>query len=201
MLSLVSANITELKELNSEEDIIKNNLIKIQNYFSTLLFNYRILNESDFSEGTTENTISILNEILKFLKTGSFVLDNTIPTDWYVHTLLKLLKSVPEEYKENDFELIYKNLTDELNKSIKSLDFAELSRIFERLKYTERAFKNINLNLLAINEIETNNIIKNFAENHKLEVEIKWNLSNKKFEILRCNYGNDENQLLGEFFF
>ena len=196
-----SINIPELKELNSEEDIQKNNLIKIQNCLSTLLFNYRILNKSDFSEGTTENTISILNEILKFLKTGSFVLDNTIPTDWYVHTLLKLLKSVPEEYKENDFELIYKNLTDELNKSIKSLDFAELSRIFERLKYTERAFKNINLNLLAINEIETNNIIKNFAENHKLEVEIKWNLSNKKFEILRCNYGNDENQLLGEFFF
>ena len=193
-----SFNIPELKELSSEEDIQKNNLIKIQNCLSTLLFNYRILNKSDFSEGTSEDTINILNEILKFLKTGSFVLDNTIPTDWYVHTLIKLLKNVPEEYKKNDFELIYENLTKELNESIKSLDFAELSRIFERLKYTERAFKNINKNLLAINEIETNNIIKNFVENHKLEVEIKFNFTNRKFEIQRCNYGNNE-PILNEF--
>ena len=195
-----SLNIPELKELNSEEDIIKNNLIKIQNYFSTLLFNYRILNESDFSEGTTENTISILNEILKFLKTGSFVLDNTIPTDWYVHTLLKLLKTVPEEYKENDYELIYQTLIKNLNDSIKTLDFAELSQIFERLKYTERSFKNLNKNLISLNEIETNNIIKNFVENHKLQVEIKMNFQNRKFEITRYNQNQEDSQLLNEFF-
>ena len=197
--TMPSLNIPELKELNSEEDIIKNNLIKIENCFSTLLFNYRILNESDFSIGTTENTISILNEILKFLKTGSFVLDNTIPTDWYVHTLLKLLKIIPDKYKENDYELIYENLINNLNDSIKTLDFAELSQIFERLKYTERAFKNLNKNLISINEIETNNIIKNFVENHKLEVEIKMSFQNRKFEITRSNSNNEDSRIYEDF--
>ncbi len=72
-----------------------------------MLYNYRILYKSDFTEGTTTNTINILNELSKFLKTGSFVIDNSIPSEWYVNSLLNLLKNVPDEYKINDYEKIY----------------------------------------------------------------------------------------------
>ena len=46
---------------------------------------------------------------------------------------------------------------------IKTLDFEELSRIFERLKYIERGLQNIRLNLNAIYDLETNNLINEFV--------------------------------------
>ena len=183
--------IPEIKDIKTDEDFINNNLIKIQNFICKLLYNYRILNKSDFTEGTTTNTINILNELSKFLKTGSFVIDNSIPSEWYVNSLLKLLKNVPDEYKIDDYEKIYEKLTKDLNDSIKTLDFEELSRIFERLKYTERSLQNIRLNLNAIDDLETNNLINEFVENHPLEVSVNLNLTQKKFSIEKSNTGFD----------
>ena len=141
----------ELKEIKTDEDILNNNLIKIQNYFSKLLYNYRTLIYLDFSPGTTNDTISIINELIKYLKTGNFIIDNNIPSKKYKKSLLKLLKILPNNYKENDFELIYQKLINDLYNSIKLYDFELLSQIFERLKYTERAMNNINLTKIAFN--------------------------------------------------
>ena len=194
--------IPEIKDLKTDEDFTNNNLIKIQNFICKLLYNYRILYKSDFTEGTTTNTINILNELSKFLKTGSFVIDNSIPSEWYVNSLLKLLKTVPDEYKINDYEKIYVKLTNDLNDSIKTLDFEELSRIFERLKYTERSLQNISLNLKAIDELEINNLIKEFVENHPLQVQVMMSLSQKTFTIEKTRIGEYEKlQLLDDFLF
>ena len=194
--------IPEIKDIKTDEDFIKNKLIKIQNFICKILYNYRILNISDFTEGTTTNTINILNELSKFLKTGSFVIDNSIPSEWYVNSLLKLLKTVPDEYKINDYEKIYVKLTNDLNDSIKTLDFEELSRIFERLKYTERSLQNISLNLKAIDELEINNLIKEFVENHPLQVQVMMSLSQKTFTIEKTRIGEYEKlQLLDDFLF
>ncbi len=194
--------IPEIKDIKTDEDFIKNKLIKIQNFICKILYNYRILNISDFTEGTTTNTINILNELSKFLKTGSFVIDNSIPSEWYVNSLLKLLKTVPDEYKLNDYEKIYVKLTNDLNDSIKTLDFEELSRIFERLKYTERSLQNISLNLKAIDELEINNLIKEFVENHPLQVQVMMSLSQKTFTIEKTRIGEYEKlQLLDDFLF
>ena len=173
----------ELKEIKTDEDILNNNLIKIQNYFSKLLYNYRTLIYLDFSPGTTNDTISIINELIKYLKTGNFIIDNNIPSEWYAKSLLKLLKILPNNYKENDFELIYQKLINDLYNSIKLYDFELLSQIFERLKYTERAMNNINLTKIAFNEIEVNNLIKSFVETFPIEVEMKIKLSERYFEI------------------
>ena len=101
--------IPEIKDIKTDEDFINNNLIKIQNFICKLLYNYRILNKSDFTEGTTTNTINILNELSKFLKTGSFVIDNSIPSEWYVNSLLNLLKNIPDEYKKMIMRKYMKN--------------------------------------------------------------------------------------------
>ena len=66
-----------------------------------------------------------------------------------------------------------------------------MSRIFERLKYTERSLQNIRLNLNAIDDLETNNLINEFVENHPLEVSVNLNLTQKKFSIEKSNTGFD----------
>ena len=190
--------IPEIKDLKSEENIMKNNLIKIQNFLCKILYNYRILNLNDFSPGI-KDTKSILNELIKFLKTGTFVIDNSIPSNWYVNSLLKLLNILPEKYKENDFEIVYNNLTNDLISSIKTLDFELLSQIFERLKYTERAIKNFDLIKFAFNEISLNNIIKKFVETYNLPVEIITKLSHNYFDIKKTEVDKNEiNQLILE---
>ena len=70
-----------LKELDStekEEDIKKNNIIKVKNLLSGLLYNYRNLVKTDFDEGTTVNTNKILIELKKFMKSSNFVIDESI---------------------------------------------------------------------------------------------------------------------------
>ena len=194
--------IPELKNIKTDDDVLKNNIIKIQNCISKILYNYRNLNKMDFSEGTTINSINIFNELLKFLKIRSFVINNSIPTKWYIYSLLKLLKTIPKDYKENDYEKIYNILINNLNESIKNLDFEKLSQIFEKLKYTERYLQNLKLNLSAINELETTNLIKKFVENFPLEVEITYSIKKKKFQIEKSNYGiSNELQDLNDFLF
>ena len=190
--------IPEIKDLKTEENIMKNNLIKIQNFLCKILYNYRTLNLNDFSPGI-KDTKSILNELIKFLNTGTFVLDNSIPSYWYVNSLLKLLNILPENYKENDFEIIYNNLTNDLLSSIKTLDFELLSQIFERLKYTERAIKNFDLIKFSFNEISLNNIIKRFVETYNLPVEINIKLSQNYFDIKKTEIDKNEiNNILYE---
>ena len=191
--------IPEIKDLKTEENIMKNNLIKIQNFLCKILYNYRILNLNDFSIDKIKDTKNILNELIKFLKTGTFVLDNSIPSYWYVNSLLKLLNILPEKYKENDYEIIYNNLTKDLNSSIKTLDFELLSQIFERLKYTERSIKNFDFVKNTFNEISLNNIIKIFVETYNLPVEINIKLSQNYFDIKKTEIDKNEiNNLLYE---
>ena len=188
--------IPEIKNLKSDENIMKNNLIKIQNFLCKLLYNYRTLNISDFSDKNNLDTINILHELIKFLKTGSFVLDNSIPSEWYANSLLKLLNVLPEKYKENDFNIIYENLTNDLNNSIKTFDFESLSQIFEKLKYTERAMKKFDFIKRAFNEISMNNIIKKFVENNPLPVEIVTKISKNYFEIKKLEKGEIDNEIV-----
>ena len=56
-------SIKELKVIPDEESMIKNNIIKVKNFFCSLLYNYHKLAKTDFDEGTTDNTVSILNEL------------------------------------------------------------------------------------------------------------------------------------------
>ena len=185
-------SISEIKNIKNDDDVVKNNMIKIQNYISKILYNYSTLNKMDFSQEIKINTTNIFTELLKFLKIRCFVINNSIPTKWYIYSLLKLLKTIPKEYKKDDYEKIYNILINNISESIKSLNFEKLSLIFDKLKYTERILQNLKHNLYAINELETNNLIKDFVENYPLEVEIKYSIKRKSFEIEKSTQNQQE---------
>ena len=171
-------NFEEIQQIN-----IKNNIIKTKNFLSKLLYNYRYLNYSDFSEGTTSNIFSILTEFVKFLKTGIFVLDNRVPSEWYANSLQTLLQKIPDEYKENDYDKLYKELTNDIENSINQLDFKSLSIIFDRLKYSRRAYQNINDNKNILKEISQNKKLLEFINEKKIDMKFKIEMENKIIEI------------------
>ena len=65
--------IKEMRIFQNEKDNQINSIIRVKNYLSSLLYNYRPLVKTDFDEGTTQNTIKILNELKKFMKSSNFV--------------------------------------------------------------------------------------------------------------------------------
>ena len=53
-------SIKEIKNITDEETMMKNNIIKVKNFFFSLLYNYHKLVKTDFDEGTTDNTEKII---------------------------------------------------------------------------------------------------------------------------------------------
>ena len=116
-----------IKELKNKEMANQNNVIKAKNFISTILYNYRMLVKSDFGEGKTDNTNSILRELKFFMKSSNFLIDGNIPSEWYISALLEYLQKLPEKYKDNDYELLYKELKNELINSINLYNFNDMS--------------------------------------------------------------------------
>ena len=58
-------NLPELKNVGTKEEIMKNNVIKVKNFFSIILYNYRMLVKTDFEDRKIMDTISILKELKK----------------------------------------------------------------------------------------------------------------------------------------
>jgi hypothetical protein len=182
----------ELNEINDENDTIKNNIIKAKNYLSGLLYNCRDLEKSDFS--LQKNTLDILEEMRIYLKTSEFVIDNTLPYEWYINSLLECLKKIPQNLAENDFEKLYNELEEDINKSIQILDFYKMCDCFEKVKYVDKSIDFYKLANNNIKDIDINRKVKGVVLNNSAPVEMmfKYNFNNNH-NINNNNRNKNEN--------
>ena len=178
-------SIKELKKTETEEEINKNNIIKVKNFFANLLYNFRTLVKTDFDQGTISNTNLILQEIKKYIKSSDFVIDGSIPSEWYASSLLEYLKKLPEELSKNDFEELYKEMENDINNSIKELDFEALSVCLGKAKYAKRVKINYEQTYKHILNIDLNEKVQKIIEKEFIPVEIhyKYNKKEKEFFI------------------
>ena len=178
-------NLPELKDVGNEEEIMKNNVIKVKNCFSTILYNYRMLVKTDFDIDKTSNTISILKELKKFMKSSNNVIDGTFPSQWFVNSLLDYLNKIPDNLKENDYENLINEIQNDLIKAIKDLNFEDLSVLIDKIKFANRGkiyYENVN-NLII--DINLNKKAQTIVEKEIIEVEIlfRYNDKNKLLKI------------------
>ena len=173
-------NIKELKECKSEEDKTKNIVIKVKNFFSSLLCNYRSLVKTDFDKGTTYKTLDILKELKSFMKSSNFVIDGSIPSEWYVNSLIRYLKQLPQELVDNEYELLFKDLENDLNKSIKELDFETLSICLNKIKFIHKGIVFYENTKQILIDILLNNKVAKIVEKEEIKVEIKFKYDKKK---------------------
>ena len=182
-----------IKETNKQEEIkdddenIKNKIIKIKNFFSTILYNYRMLVKTDFEEDKLSNTIDILKELKKLMRSSNNMLIVNFPSQWYVDSLLDYLVKMPKEYLDNDFELLINDLQNDVNKSIKSINFEDLSILIDKMKFATRG-KNFYENVInLVLDMKMNKNAQNIVEKENLEIEIlyKYNDPKKDFKIYK----------------
>ena len=187
--------IKELKECKNEEDINKNIIIKVKNFISSLLCNYRQLVKTDFDEGTTNKTVDILNELKSFMKSSDFVIDGSIPSEWYVDSLIEYLKKLPDYLKNNEYELLFKDLENDLNKSIKELDFETLSICLNKIKYVHKGIIFYENTKRILIDISLNNKVAKIVEKAPIKVELKFYYNNKKKKFKIKTIGVKKKQL------
>ena len=185
--------IKELKNISNKEESIKNNIIKSKNYISGLLYNCRDLDSSS-SEFSSEKTLDILKEIKLFLKTSEFVIDNSLPYEWYVNSLLECLVYLPEQLIDNDYFLFYEEIKKDLNNSIKLFDFYKITDCFGKIMYIKNSIEFLNKAKNNINDITLNEKVKNLVENNYFEVEIKYNSNTFKIVQIKGSQNKEKNQ-------
>ena len=82
------------------------------------------------------DSFSIFKTFKNYIK-SDFVKDEKISIEWYLNTLLEYLIKIDNNLSKNDFELLYSELENDINKSINSFDFNLLSSILDKIKYAK----------------------------------------------------------------
>ena len=173
----------EIKNTKNSNDTPKLNVIKIKNFIYKLLNNYRTLVKTEFVEGSTNNTVKILKELKEYMKISNFVIDGNIPSQWYVDSLLEYLKKIPKDLEHNDYSNLYKEITTNVNASIKDLDFEALSVVLSTVKFAKRSaiyYKKMKASLI---DLELNEKVQNIIDTAQISVELEFEYSSKTKEL------------------
>lgn len=178
-------HIKEIEDPKTPDDIKNNIIIKVKNYISNSLFNYKLLEINDFEEGSINDTISIFKQLKRFMKSSNFVVDNSIPSMWYINSLLNHLNKLPEDYKKNDFNKLFEELKSDLEKNINSIDFQSLILFHNKLKFLSLSTKQYMKSKLLVQKIDINQIIKSHIEEEAIPVEVDFQYDDliKKLKI------------------
>ena len=197
----------EFTKIENEEQNSNNNIIKIKNFFFALLYHYPILIKNNFSEDRITNLTSLLRELKNnlYFNSSIYTAKQHIPFKWYIDSLIQYLPRISYNLKENDYEVLLKEIEEELKNSMKEYNYSELTELFEYIneikkeKYYYEQTKN------AILDIDLNKIVNSIIEREEIPVELIYNekeltiasIENKtkniKFPFLFSNKKKNEN--------
>ena len=176
-------NIKELENNETNEEIDKNYIIKVKNMICAILYDYIPLKNINLKENEKMDSFKIFKEFKKYIKLPNFIINENFPIEWYINTLLEYLKKIPKNLSENDFELLYKELEQDINNSIKSLNFDILSSLLDRFKLSKKIkIFNIQANK-KLSDIYLNDKVNYIIEYTKISVELYYNYNEKEKKI------------------
>ena len=196
----------EEKKISDKLDAIElaeNLIIKTKNLISSSLSNYRILEETNFGIINKENTFDILKKLKHFMKSTNYVVDEGIPSEWYIGLLLENLKKLPDEYKKNDFEKLYYELEKDIKKEIESHNFEQLSTIVAKMRFSKRRKDFYSRVKDVLIDINLNNKINHIIENDEINVKLyfKYSEGKKKLNIYKEDLSERQLEFLNSFVF
>ena len=170
---------------------VEKTIINVKNYLCSTLGNYRLLDISDFTQAKINNTISILEEIKNYITLPNFIINNnTIPSEWYINSLLDNLPLLENTYKENDFLKLYRELYENLSKGMEELNFYFLIILKNRIKFIDKAKDYYDKIEKCEKDISINENIKKMTENIFLPVEVQFRYDGDDNDIFKIKLSN-----------
>ena len=155
-------SLKELKTIETEEERVENNLIKVKNFLFALLYNHKILSKNEYNVENLSDLINILKELNAHssLNSSLYMDNNYIPLNWHLNSLLHYLPTLPDSYKENDYENLLNEIETDIQNSIKELDFEKLTIFIDYYKEAEKEEKISEKIKYILNDIELNKIVE-----------------------------------------
>ena len=194
---------TNKEDNKDNKEIIENLVIKTKNVISTILYNYRVFIETDFGDAENINTLDIFKKLKLFMKSTDFVVDESIPSEWYIELLFEYLKKLPPEYKENDYKKLYEELKNDIEKSIKQYDFEDLSIMIDKKKFGRKIKAYYNNKKEILDDINLNKNVNKIIENEPINVKLyfKYKGDKKGLNIYQEDKGDKQLDFLDSFIF
>jgi len=177
--------IKELKNFETDEEKKKNDIIKVKNFFYSLLYKYPNLSKNDFELNKFNNLENLLKEFKKksYMNSLLYMNDNSVPYKWYIDSIMEYLHKIPKKLIENDYELLLNELEKELIKSMQKMKLEELSKFIEFQRAIQTKIFYYKKVKEIITKININREIRLYAESVKIPVKIKF--VNNKIELLK----------------
>jgi len=179
-----------IEENKKDSNIDENEKIinRTKNILCAILYNNNKLNKDNFLENKISNTKDILIELKKKMKYFNILIEETIPSEWYMKSLFDYLQKLPEDLVNNDFEGLFNQLEESLITSIKEYNLEELYIFKEKLNIVKKK-KLIYNNLIGIlNDIKYNIYVRNLIKKLIVPVKIYYKKNKNDLKIL---YSND----------
>jgi len=177
----------ELKTINTQDNNKEKNIIKVKKFLMCLLYNYSNFVITDFDNDKQINTIDILNTLKENNKNSNFDMNDSIPIEWYINTLLDYLEKIPDIYMENDFQKLYDEIENELNREVKKINFEIISTCFEKVKLAQREKNYYEEVIRLTNDLLLNERVQKIVEEEFIPVKLffTYNDSKKEFYFLK----------------
>ena len=169
----ISGFFIDIKKLEKDKILEEKekNLVKFKNFLCNSLKNYKQLKASSFK--SKESIYAILMQIKNFMGFPSLNQKN-IDTNWSISSVLNYMNKIPDEYKENEYEKCFEELTRDLQESIAEFDFDKLfifQKNFDQLEMIKDFYAE---KQRVIEDIKANIKARQFIEDFFLPVEMKF---------------------------
>lgn len=179
------------KNENEDENVNDNELflIRIKNGLCEILSNIPYLdymiNNNHIKSSSLNNFISFLSDIK--LYQNYLIKHKTInqikslwPFEFSTNFLLNNISSIPNNYSENNYELFFKEIKEEINKSIKLLEFDTLSQFYNNFSNYEQKQEVFQIYLLKLAKIPLNKRIQKIIDQIPVFLKIKVTYNNNQ---------------------
>lgn len=175
-MSLKKENKLSFKALGKadENDNEKFTFKKIKFCINTIIKHLNILSRNNFIDNKTESGdfIAEINKILKLEGFSEILKEKKLPLEWLGLYLQSNIDTIPSQYKENNYQLLYNELLEESNQNLRKLmNDDSLNIIYSKI-----------INNNKILELEKSNLNK--IKDNKLKLEIFEYLMKKKINVI-----------------
>ena len=174
----------ELKGENQEQN---NLIIKIKNSICAVLYNSSLLNENLFKPDIITNSLSIIKELKNFVPEKTSL--SIIPIHWYINSIMDYISSLPSNLTTNNYYPLFKEIENDINGSLCSLNFDILSTFVDKTKNI-KVIENLHLDEeKRLKDIILNKKIQIIIEKDQFPCEIYFNftINEKKLSIKELN--------------
>ena len=186
-----------LNDKKDDNKIIQNTKLinNIKNFLCAILFNYKTLSKEDFDRKSLNNISDILNTIKENMKLSNILIDYSIPSDWYIDSFLELIKKLPEEFINNDYEKLIKQIENDIKESINNINFSKICFFIDKLKIAKDLTNYYNSVINILLDIKLTLKTNYFIKNSIIPMAIKYKKKKSRisFKPINEKYRKNEN--------